>query len=273
MDTIEDFAYPLPVFVICQLLGVPQEDHATFRDWSRMAARALDPEEILPPEIQQARQQMFNDFADYFRALIEKRRMDLGDDVLSGLIAAEEQGDRLSPEELLSTCMLLLIAGHETTVNLIGNGMLAFLRHPDQLARLQADPSLARRAIEEILRYDAPVQMTIRVALEDMEVGGATVPKGGQGIVLLASGNRDAARFEDPDRFDITRSDASHNLSFGYGIHACLGAPLARLEGEVAFAALVRRLRDFELRTEAPAYKENIVLRGLASLPVACRAA
>lgn len=268
METIEDLAYPLPVFVICKLLGVPTEDHATFRAWSRQAARSLDPIDILPPEQQQEREAAFEAFIEYFRNLIEERRRTPSDDVLSGLIAAEEQGDKLSEGELISTCLLLLIAGHETTVNLIANGVLALARHPDQLSRLEADPSLASQAVEEVLRYDAPVQMTVRTALEDIDVHGATIPKGGQAVVLLASANHDAERFPEPARFDITRADAKHNLSFGYGIHACLGAPLARLEGEEVFAKLVQRMHRLELRTEALEYKENIVLRGLESLPV-----
>ena len=268
MEIIEDLAYPLPVVVICEMLGVPAEDHATFKEWSREAARSLDPEEILPPEVQERRRQAMESFADYFRALIEERRKDLKDDLISALIEAEEAGDKLSEEELLSTCVLLLVAGHETTVNLIGNGALALLRHPDQLEMLRNDPSLAPRAVEEILRYDPPVQMTGRTALEDIQIGGVTIRKGQQAILLLAAANRDPEQFADPDRLDITRSDNRH-LAFSFGTHFCLGAPLARLEGEIALGTLVRRFQDLKLQTEAPEYKENITLRGLASLPVA----
>ncbi len=272
MDVIEDLAYPLPVNVICQLLGVPVEDHVTFREWSREAARSLDPVEALPPEALEARRKTMMAFQDYFRRLIAERRKEPREDLLSALILAEEEGDKLTEEELLSTCTLLLVAGHETTVNLIGNGMLALLRHPDQLEKLRDDRSLAQSAVEELLRYDAPVQMTGRSALIDMEVGGAMIKEGQQTILLLASANRDESQFPGADRVDITRSD-NHHLAFGFGIHFCLGAPLARVEGAIAIGTLLQRFRELELRTEAPEYKENIVLRGLASLPVAFSAA
>jgi cytochrome P450 len=267
IEVIEDLAYPLPVQVICEMLGVPAEDHVTFRAWSRELARSLDPEDVLPPEVQERRRRTIESFADYFRSLIERRREDPREDLLSCLIAVEEEGDKLSPEELLSTCILILVAGHETTVNLIGNGLLALLRHPDQLHLLRLDPSLAKTAVEEVLRFDPPVQMTGRTALEDMEVGGATIRRGQQSILLLAAANRDPSVFAKPDEFDIGRRDNPH-LAFGFGIHYCLGAPLARIEGEVALTTLVRRFQGLQLRVERPEYKENIVLRGLAALPV-----
>jgi cytochrome P450 len=264
---IEDLAYPLPVNVICELLGVPVEDHVRFREWSKEAARALDPVETLSPEEQERRRRVLTAFVEYFEGLIAERRSAPRDDLLSALIAAEEAGDKLSPEELLSTCILLLVAGHETTVNLIGNGTLALLRHPDQLDLLRDDPALARGAVEEFLRYDPPVQMTGRTALEDMEVGGTVVPKGEQAVLLIGSANRDPAQFPDPERLDITRQE-NHHIAFGYGLHFCLGAPLARLEGEIAFQTLVRRFEGLRLLDEEPPYKENIILRGLAALPV-----
>ena len=267
MDVIEDLAYPLPVNVICELLGVPVEDHVRFREWSKEAARALDPVETLSPEEQERRRRVLTAFVEYFEGLIAERRSAPRDDLLSALIAAEEAGDKLSPEELLSTCILLLVAGHETTVNLIGNGTLALLRHPDQLDLLRDDPALARGAVEEFLRYDPPVQMTGRTALEDMEVGGTVVPKGEQAVLLIGSANRDPAQFPDPERLDITRQE-NHHIAFGYGLHFCLGAPLARLEGEIAFQTLVRRFEGLRLLDEEPPYKENIILRGLAALPV-----
>jgi cytochrome P450 len=267
LEVIEDLAYPLPVRVICELMGVPAEDHETFRGWSRDLARGLDPQELMSQEEVERREQTISQFAEYFTALIEKRRAGPRDDLLSALIAAEEAGDKLSPEELLSTCILLLVAGHETTVNLIGNGTLALLRNPDELQRLRDDPSLARSAVEEVLRYDPPVQFTARIALEDMEVGGVTIKEGGQSILLLASGNRDPEVFPDPDRFDITRAD-NHHIAFSFGAHYCIGAPLARLEGEIALGALVQRFDDLSLLVDQPPYKENIVLRGLAELPV-----
>ena len=267
IEIIEDLAYPLPVDVICELLGVPSEDHVQFREWSRETARSLDPEEVLPPEVREKRVKTMEAFSQYFQDLIAERRKHPGQGLIDGLIATEEAGDKLSEEELLSTCILLLVAGHETTVNLIGNGMLALLRHPDQLELLRNDPSLTTGAVEELLRYDPPVQLTGRTALEDMEVGGATIKKGRQSVLLLAAANRDPERFENPDTLDITRADNRH-LAFGFGIHACLGAPLARLEGEIAFRRLCDRFEGLQLITDAPEYKENIVLRGLASLPV-----
>ena len=267
MDAIEDLAYPLPVKVICEMMGVPLEDHATFKDWSRHLARALDPDPLVPPAEIERRQRAIDSFGEYFAKLIEQRRKAPGDDLLSALIAAEESGDKLSENELLSTSILLLVAGHETTVNLIGNGVLALLRHPDQLELLRNDPSLARSAVEEILRFDPPVQFDGRIAREDMEIGGVTIKQGDQSMQLLGAANRDPEVFPDPDTFDIRRQDNRH-IAFGFGIHFCVGAPLARVEGEIALRSLVQRFPRIELRTEAPEYKENIVLRGLRSLPV-----
>jgi cytochrome P450 len=267
LEVVEDFAYLVPVQVICEMMGVPLSDHPLFQDWSRELARSLDPEEFLPPEVLERRQRAVESFGEYFSNLIEQRRSQPSDDLLSALIAAEEAGDKLSSLELLATCILLLVAGHETTVNLIGNGTLALLRHPDQLALLRADPSLARSAVEEFLRYDPPVQFTGRVALEDITIGEVTIPKGQQAVILLASANRDPDVFTEPDRLDIARAENRH-LSFGHGIHYCVGAPLARLEAEIALGTLVQRFPEMRLLTEAPAYKENIVLRGLASLPI-----
>jgi cytochrome P450 len=270
IDIVEEFAYLVPVQVICEMMGVPVEDHGKFREWSRELARSLDPEELLPPDVVERRQTAVNSFGEYFGGLIAEHKEDPRDDLLSGLIAAEEAGDKLTEQELLATCILLLVAGHETTVNLIGNGTLALLRHPDQLALLRSDPSLARSAVEEFLRFDPPVQFTGRVALEDMTVGEVALKRGQQTVILLASANRDPDVFADPDRLDITRTESRH-LAFSHGIHYCVGAPLARLEGEIALGTLVQRFADIRLLTEAPAYKENIVLRGLAALPVALR--
>ena len=267
MDVIADVAYPLPVTVISEMLGVPTEDHETFQGWSRELARALDPEFVLPPEVIAAREKAAHEFTEYFRRLIGIRRSAPRDDLLSALLAVEEQGDTLTEGELLSTLILLLIAGHETTVNLIGNGVLALLRNREQFEKLSADPTLAKSAVEEVLRYDAPVQMTMRVAHDDLDFGDFALPKGEGAILLLAAANRDPAAFTDPERFDITRDDPRH-LAFSSGIHFCLGASLARLEGQVALATLARRLPDMALAVDRPEYKENIVLRGLAALPV-----
>ena len=267
MELIEDLAYPLPVQVISEMLGVPPEDHERFKGWSKDLARGLDPDFILPPEVLERRNQAVTAFSEYFLELIAERRRSPRDDLLSALVAAEDEGDRLTEQELLSTCTLLLVAGHETTVNLIANGTLALLRNPDQLQRLRDDPSVARSGVEELLRYDPPVQLTGRVALEDIELDGATVEAGTFALLLLASANRDPDAFPDPDRLDLGRTD-NHHLAFGFGAHFCLGAPLARLEGEIALTTLVRRCPDLALAIDTPRYKENLILRGLAELPV-----
>jgi hypothetical protein len=266
-ELIEEIAYPLPVRVICELLGVPAEDHQTFKEWSRLLARSMDPQPLLPPEVIAGRRQAGNAFTQYFGDLIAERRRTPRRDLISSLIEAEEAGDTLTQDELLSTCILLLAAGHETTASLIGNGVLALVRHPAELQHLRDDPSLARSAVEEVLRYDAPVHFAFRTAKEDIALDDKVISKGSQLLLLLASGNRDPDRFPDPDRFDIARED-NHHLAFGFGPHFCLGAPLARLEGEVFFRTLVQRFGAIELLVEAPEYKPNIVNRGLASLPV-----
>ena len=265
MDLIADLAYPLPAMVIAEMLGVPPEDRDEFRLWSRALAPTIDPM-ILPEQIEGAAAAI-DRFAGYFSGLIAKRRAEPRDDILSAMIAAEEQGDRLSEPELIANAMLLLNAGHETTTNLIGNGMLALLRNPEELARLRRDPSLLPGAIEELLRFDSPVQMTARRARVDRQVGGVQVQAGQQAIVLIGSANRDAARFSDPDRLDIGRADDEH-LSFGGGPHYCLGASLARLEGHVALGALIADLPGLRLATEAPEWRETLTLRGLKALPV-----
>lgn len=272
MDVIEDLAYPLPVQIICEMLGVPPEDHVKFREWSKDAARSLDPDFALTPDELERRQERFDDFSGFFEDLIEKRRVERRDDLISALISVEEEGDRLTHDELISTCVLLLIAGHETTVNLIGNGTLALLRNPEQLHMLRENPALAKTAIEELLRYDPPVQFTVRNALVDMQFGDKTLRPGQQAILLLGAANRDPAQFAGPERLDITREDNRH-LAFGMGIHFCLGAPLARVEGQIALAEMARRLPGLELAAESPPYKENLVLRGLAALPVRFKSA
>lgn len=270
IEVIDELAYPLPVQVISEMLGVPSADREVFKEWSRELARGLDGTPVEDPEQLARLMGASAAFTEYFRALIERRRREPGDDLLSGLIAVEERGDTLTESELLSTCILLLVAGHETTVNLIANGLLALLRHPDQLARLRADRSIEKSAIEELLRYDPPVQLTSRILLDDYEIEGRVIGKGESATLLLASANRDPAEFPDPDRLDLTRGNNRH-LAFGYGIHFCLGAPLARVEGQIALSTLVRRFPEIRLITDTPQYKENIVLRGLATLPVALR--
>jgi len=268
MDLIEEFAYPLPVIVICQMLGVPVEDRDQFRQWGLDIARGLDTI-MLPPDSEVGRRSTAarGALAGYFRALIAERRAAPRGDLLSDLIAAEEAGDKLSVDELLATCILLLVAGHETTVNLIGNGTLALLRHPDQLRRLRADPGLIGSAVEELLRYDGPVQRTARIPSEDVTIGGRTIPKGELVMPFIGAADRDPAQFPDPDRLDIGRTDNRH-IAFGWGIHFCLGAPLARLEGQIAIGTLVQRLPRLALATDRPEHRLSLTLRGLSSLPV-----
>jgi cytochrome P450 len=268
MDLIEEFAYPLPVRVICEMLGVPVADHERFKQWGLDIARGLDAI-MLPPESEVAKRSMAgrHALAAYFRELIAERRAAPRDDMLSALIAAEEAGDKLNEEELLATCILLLVAGHETTVNLIGNGTLALLRHPDQLRKLRENPGLIGSAVEELLRYDGPVQRTARIPSEDVTIGGQTIGKGEMVMPFLGAADRDPAQFQDPDRLDITRSDNRH-IAFGMGIHFCLGAPLARMEGQIALNTLVQRLPKLGLATDRPEFRQSLTLRGLQTLPV-----
>jgi len=268
MDLIEEFAYPLPVIVICEMLGVPVEDHERFKGWSLDIARGLDAI-MLPPDSEVARSSMTSRraLANYFRELIAKRRASPRGDLLSALIAAEEAGDKLSEDELLSTCVLLLIAGHETTVNLIGNGTLALLRNPGELQRLRENPGLIGTAVEELLRYDGPVQRTARIPSSEVTIGGRTIAQGEMVMPFIGAADRDPAQFPDPDRLDITRADNRH-IAFGWGIHFCLGAPLARVEGQIAINTLVQRLPKLALATDRPEHRESLTLRGLKSLPV-----
>ena len=268
MDLIEDFAFRLPVTIICDMLGIPEEHREAFYKGSRDGGRILDPVPLTAEEIAQAN--AGNTMAKrYFEQLFELRRRNPGDDLTSQLVQAEEAGDKLSNEELTANIVLLFGAGHETTVNLIGNGLLALYRNPDQLALLKANPSLMSNAIEEFLRYDSSVQMTGRVALEDIEdLGGKRVPKGESVLCLLGSANRDPAVYPDrPDRLDIRRPNVKP-LSFGGGIHFCLGAQLARIEAEIAISTLLRRLPELRLDdAENPEWRPTFVLRGLKRLP------
>ena len=268
MDVIADLAYPLPVTVICEMLGVPAKDQGTIRQWSSDVARSLDaigmPSDAeMVTRGRAARRAL----GDYFHRLLPERRQHPQSDLLSLLIAAEEQGDKLSEGELLATCVLLFIAGHETTVNLIGNGLLALLRHPDQLARLSDEPTLIQSAVEELLRYDSPVQRTARMTNIDVEVDGRKIAKGSMVVATIGAANRDPAQFPDPDRLDITRRDNRH-IAFGFGIHFCLGAPLARVEGQVALGTLLRRMPGLALQAATPEWRESSTLRGLKALPV-----
>ena len=266
MDLIADFAFRLPVTVICEMLGIPKEEHEVFFHGARTGGRLLDPVPLSRTEIDEANAGSLMQ-AEYFRSLFELRRRQPGDDLTSQLVQAEEEGAKLSNEELTANIILLFGAGHETTVNLIGNGLLALYRNPDQLRLLQRDPSLTANAIEELLRYDSSVQLTSRTTLEDVEVGGVAVAKGESVLCLLGAANRDPAAYPDPDRLDITRANI-RPLSFGGGIHFCLGAQLARIEGEIAIATLLRRLPTLRLDdAERPDWRQTFVLRGLNRLP------
>jgi cytochrome P450 len=267
MDLIEDFAYRLPVTVICDMLGIPQEHREMFYTGARNSGRILEPVPMTPEEIKQgnAGQAMIK---MYFDQLFDLRRKNPGDDLTTQLLHAEEDGSKLSNDELYANIILLFGAGHETTVNLIGNGLLALYRNPDQLALLKAKPELITNAIEEFLRYDSSVQMTGRAALEDVELGGRLIPKGENVLCLLGSANHDPAVYPDhPERLDIARPNVKP-LSFGGGIHFCLGAQLARIEAEVAISTLLRRIPNLRLDDAVNAeWRPSFVLRGLKRLP------
>lgn len=278
LELVADVAWPLPIAVISELLGIPAEDRPFVASWPRAqlccsfeastaaaAAKVSDGQPGSDRQVEADRIQA--QLTDYFGDLIDQRRASPGDDLVSALIAAEEDGRQLSTEEINATLRLLFVAGYENAVNLIGHGMLALLRHPDQLTALRDNPALATGAVNEALRYDAPFQFTRRVALDDLDIGGYHIDSGQTVIAFLAAANRDPARFDDPDRFDISRTDTGH-LAFGTGIHACLGGPLARIQAKIAFTTLARRLKNPKLEADPPAYRKD-VFRSLDSLPIA----
>jgi cytochrome P450 len=268
-EVITDLAYPLPVAVICRLLGVPLEDEPKFSWASALLGQGLDPFIAFSGQPQgfEDRLQAGLWLREYLRGLLERRRANPADDLISGLIAVEESGDQLTEEEIVATCNLLLIAGHETTVNLIANAVLAMLRHREHWTALGKDAEIASGIVEETLRYDPPVQLVGRVAGEDMVIGDCRIPKGDTMMLLLAAAQRDPAVIDRPDEFDPGRESIRH-LAFGKGPHFCLGAPLARMEAAVALSAVTRRFPNARLAGE-PVYKPNVTLRGMASLPVA----
>ena len=266
LDVVRDLAIPLPMIVIAEVLGVPLSDRERFKAWSSVIASSLGGP-FQPPDVLERARVASNEIADYFRVQIAHRRKAPRDDLLSALCAAEEQGDLLSEDELIATCILLLVAGNETTTNLIGNGMLALLDHPDERRRLQADPSLIETAVDEMLRYEGSVQMTSRIVDHDLEFRGHRFEEGQVVLVMLAAANRDPGQFPDPDRFDVARRPNRH-LAFGQGIHYCLGAPLAVAEAQVAFETLLRRLPEPEPAFDTPDWGMSFILRGLKSLPV-----
>jgi cytochrome P450 len=267
-DVMADLANVLPVTVIAEMLGVPPELNAKFKHWSDALISGDNNAPGMPPSPETVR--TIDELGDYFTAEIDKRRANPGPDLVSALVAAHDEGDVMSSADLLSFVTLLLIAGNETTTNLIGNGTLALGRHPDQFETLKRNRAMIPRAIEEMLRYDGPVQSTVRFARQPVQLGGAEIPADAFAMMIIAAANRDPAQFKDPEKFDITREPNDH-LAFGEGIHFCIGAPLARLEARIAFEAMFERFPRLRLNDPAmkPKYKGSYFLRGLESLPMA----
>ncbi|GGN34006.1 cytochrome P450 [Streptomyces fuscichromogenes] len=260
MDLIEAVASPLPMSVVCELFGIPAEDLPQVKTWFHRFGRLSEDIDKSEAAIEQ--------YEEYLARLVRRRRADPGDDLISALVATQAQDDRLTDSELLATCFVLITAGDETTTHLVGNGMLALLRHPGQLARLRAEPTLIRTAVEELARYDTPTQAIVRVAAEDVAIGGRTLREGELAYLFLAATNRDPERFEDPDLLDLTRPGNRH-LSFGNGPHFCLGGPLAKLQAEVAVSTLVRRLPHLRLADDAVLdWRPNPLQRRLTALPL-----
>ena len=261
-DLIESFAFPMPVTVIAEMLGVPAQDVDKFRRWSNDVSLTIEPslrnDQIR--RVERATEELYG----YFEGILEERRRDPQDDMITALLNAEDEGDKLTHEELLGTLVLLLVAGNETTRNLIGNGMRALLKHPDQLQRLRDNPGLLDSAIDELLRYDSPVQLDGRLVHNETEVAGQRIRAGQRVLCAIGAANRDPSAFSEPHKLDIGRSEKSH-IAFGRGIHHCLGAPLAMLEARAAFSALLDRFSHIELAAE-PVYREQVVLRGVEEL-------
>ena len=268
-DLLADLAYPLTVDVICELLGIlPSERHA-FPTWARSLAARMDIEHVRTPQIEQAGDTAATEFAAFIDGLITDPRRRVEGGLIDSLVAAEEEGDHLTHDEVISTCALLVFAGHETTANLIGNGVLTLLRNPDQFGELRAGTVSMSRAVEELLRYDGPVQFTQRIALTELDVGGHTIPAGEVVALLLGCANRDPAVFDDPERLDLAR-DPNPHLAFSFGIHSCLGAALARMEAAVVLTQMIDRWPELRLAGR-PRWRDTFVVRGLRSLPIAWR--
>ena len=267
IDIVDDLAYPLPVSVICQLLGVPREDEARFEAWAELLASALDPGQVETEEQQRKIMDAGQQLRDYMEQLLKTLKEHPDNNLLSGMMRADDVDGPMTPQELIGTATLLLIAGHETTVNLITNGTLTMLRSPELLKELRQDPDLIITYVEELLRYDPPVHFRTRTALADIEIAGTTIPKGATMILVLASGSRDDQRFEEPETFVADRPNNEH-LGFGSGIHYCVGAPLARMEAYIALGEISRRLIEPVLVTDPLIYRNNAALRGPRHLPV-----
>lgn len=265
IDIITDLARPLPVLVIAEMLGIPADCNSEIFHWANEVSEIFDPLNSL--ETFSRMNEIVIQFEQMLRQIVEERERQPQADLISELIAARDEGDKLTTEELISVCMLLFGTGEETTVNLIGNGVLALLKHPDQLERLREDPSLIQSAVEELLRYESPVQAISRIAVEDIELQGKTIKSGQQVIVYLGAANRDPDQFPQPDQLDIARPENRH-LAFAEGIHYCLGAFLARAEGQIAIKTLVQRFPQLHLLAPNPRWRKNISLRGLETLPI-----
>lgn len=266
MDLVHDFSFPLPATVIAEMLGIPAKDRDRFKGWSHAMVSVLEPS----PHVLNVAKTLsaYKELTDYLKPLVEERRREKKGDLISALVAAEEDGNRLTEAELLSNTVLLLIAGHETTTNLIGNGILALLRNPDQMDMLKQKPDLMPSAVQEFLRYDSPVQIVRRIADSELEIGDQKINPEQAVIVSLGSANRDPSMFADPDKLDITRANAGKHVAFGHGIHHCLGSTLAETEGQIAIGAVLRRMPNLKLKTDKLEYKEPFSLRGLKALPL-----
>ena len=270
MDVIGDFAYPLPVAVFNEMLGLPDEDTPQVRTWIAAVARILDP--VIDDEEHARCNALMNEMYDYLDTQIEAKRRAPADDVLTALVQAEEDGDRLTRDELVAQVVTLYVAGHEPTMSLIGNGLLALLRHPAQLALVRSRPDLLPNAVNELLRYDGPNQFVRRIAVRPYTIDDTTIAPGDVIYAAVGAANRDPDRWDDADAVHVDRPDAAHHVQFGSGIHHCLGAHLARLQAEVALGALLFRLEDVALGG-APRWSERMVIRGLQYLPITYRAA
>jgi cytochrome P450 len=266
MDVIADFANPLPAIVTAEMLGVPTEDSGQLKDWSADFAEMLGNFQHNPDRVPRVRKSV-EEMSAYFREAIAQRRRQPREGLIQSLLSAEIEGDRLSEEEVVANCIVTMVGGQETTTNLIGNGLLTLLRHPEALARLRADPALMASAVEELLRYESPSQHTARMAPSDRDLGGKTIRKRQAVIAVMGAANRDPERFPDPDRLDLARPSNRH-VAFGWAAHFCFGAPLARLEGQIAFDALLRRLPGLRLEPGPLVWRQNLGLRGLTALPV-----
>jgi cytochrome P450 len=266
MDVIADFAAPLPAIVTAEMLGVPINDHPQLKKWSADFAEMLGNFQHNPDRVKLVLQSL-EDMLEYFRATVRELRVHPREGLVNSLLTAEIDGDRLTEEEVIANSIVTMVGGQETTTNLIGNGLLTLIRNPDQMNRLRNDPSLIVSAVEELLRYESPSQHTGRIAPSDVELGGRMIRKRQAVIAVMGAANRDPERFPDPDRLDLSRKDNRH-VAFGWAAHFCFGAPLARIEGQIAFETILRRLHDLTLSPIALQWRENLGLRGLKALPI-----